>query len=479
MEGRMLRFRAVCFSVLVVASGAFADSLTFTTEQDYKDGIAAKYQQSAEDVADFEGWDDYEDGTTISNGSVLNGVKYEASTSVLWFSVDRNNSVTDNYGSRSPENALGLELDLGWFGTYSTNITSLDTVTFTFLQPIDSFGISFLNKSDGTADNRYTITASSTFSDFSQTVESGSDPFYDDRGKFAGIIADQAFNTVTISVTGEGGFDKFVLDNMWSTAAETGLLGGVLRNGDANTFAIYENLLGGSTLLNPQLSSLFPGHTLGNTTIDAETLATIILAGEFAGASPHLYTSNEEPIDEDIQFAVTAAFTDLQFGGFQFHEYVNGLILAGDPRPELMDLLLADLSMPGSTIENMPADVWLGFVATFNPNQMIDPFTGLPMPDPDFETRLANWWNDPEIQASVANGSIQEIIFPHDDTLDFAGLGVNIQYVMGPDGTYQLTSGNFSAAIVPEPGTVATLGAAMALAFVVVRRRKRRGSATA
>lgn len=471
----MLRLVSVCLALLFLANGAFADSLTFTTEQDYKDGIAAKYGQAAEAVADFEGWDSYEDGTTISHGSVLNGVKYEASTSVLWFSIDRNNSVTDNFGSRSPDNSLGMELDLGWFGTYSTNITSLDTVTFTFLQPIDSFGISFLNKSDGTADNRYSLTVSSTFSDFSQTVESGADPFYEERGKFAGIIADQAFNQVTISVSGEGGFDKFVLDNMWSTAAATGLLGGVLRNGDANTFAAYESLLSGSTLLSPLLTSAFPGHTLSNTVIDAETLATIILAGEFLGASPHLYTGDEAPIDEDIQFAVTAAFTDLQNGGFAFHEYVDALILAGDPRPELMDLLLADLSMPGSTIENMPTDVWLGFVATFNPNQMVDPLTGEILPDPDFEFRLSEWWNDSEIQASVSSGTIEEVIFPHDDELDFAGLFTRLQYVMGPDGTFSASSDSFSYGIVPEPGTLATFGAAIALSFVFVRRRRRRG----
>ena len=465
----MLR-QVVLLSVvlLVLASSALADALTFTTEQDYKDGLAAKYGVAAEDVADFQGWDSFESGTQIEFGQSVDSVRHYATTSLFKYTFQSTAGTTSQWGSRSPDIALGLDI----FGKTVLPFTEINAVTFQFNHAIDSFGISFLNQFDWTGDQRYAITTNNSLTGESVTVATGPDPFYDDRGKFAGIISDNYFDSVTISVTAgsSGWIDPFVLDNMWSTKATSGDL--ILAYNDDGVMSLAKvGELVNFALENPAVNTDFDSLVMSNTYTGEGASAAVYLNGEFPTNSLHSFTSSLSLYSQDFQDAFAAAMADLSSGGFMFTNYVQELIAEGDPRPELHALLGANFPELGTAIEGIPEDVFTGFIVSMSPNTVFDPFLGkFVAADPNFANEVG--MNINELYADVGvGGSIEEVIFPHDPVL-----GNPISFFLSGSVDGVISGGDLSANVVPEPGTLVTLGAAAALAFVAVRRRRRRAA---
>lgn len=139
--------------------------------------------------AGVETWDSYIAGTTIANGSVVNGVTYSSSSGV--------SVVTSTFLTTSGPNGLGR--------TPIEFFDPSDTITFSFGTAIKAFGID-VNTFD-TAIGGYTATtnvgdvASSVFDPF---------PGYG-TGQFVGFKSDAAFTSVSIAAP--GGY-SYTLDTM-------------------------------------------------------------------------------------------------------------------------------------------------------------------------------------------------------------------------------------------------------------------------
>jgi len=432
--------RVVCF-LIAFAAVAHADSLSFSDRDSF-----ATYLADEGLATSGENWDSYAAGTTFAPGTYTNGIGYSTTGGT--------SLVTNSFLNSSNPNSLGAT-SIGFFSAF-------DSITFSFLNPVNAFGINI--NTFATNAGAYSLTTNNE-----DSALSGYDPFPGfATGQFVGLASDETFSSVTIS--GNNTSFSFSLDDLVVGREQSGF-GGVFINGALINFGSVE---GGIQfpLLGLDSTSSVP-LVLDQTNISEEDIFRAIVAGSFTGASPHLYTGDEDPIDPDIQAAVQGAFNDLQTGGFQFNDYVlrNG-------RPVLVGT--GDLSLPGSAIENMDDEIWLGFVGTFAPNQVFDPATGQLVPEGDFVQRLNEWWNDPDVQASVTGGSIEEVIFPHDPlALDLVSVGINIPLTVDDQGKIVIDTNQLQlqVAIIPEPGTVLTFGAALAFGAFMVRRRRRRAAA--
>ncbi|MEO5960039.1 MAG: VPDSG-CTERM sorting domain-containing protein, partial [Opitutaceae bacterium] len=125
----------------------------------------------------IENWDSYPAGTTVANGSALNGITYNSSAGVA--------IVTSAFLPSTAPNALGRTPTGFFFPT--------DTITFTFGTPILAFGIDISTaETSGAVFQLTTNTGEVTNSVF--------DPFPGFRfGQFAGFSSNVAFTSVTVS----------------------------------------------------------------------------------------------------------------------------------------------------------------------------------------------------------------------------------------------------------------------------------------
>ncbi len=146
-----------------------------------------------------EGWDTYPAGTIFADGSTVNGITYNVSSS-------GDALVVSGGISLSPPNNL--------FVTNCPEVQTcsfeplVDTFTFGFPQPILAFGITFsstfaINNGD------YLLTT-----DRGDVIPSFFDPLFPGfpLGQFAGFVSDEAFNSVTVSSTANAlyGMDDLV-----------------------------------------------------------------------------------------------------------------------------------------------------------------------------------------------------------------------------------------------------------------------------
>ena len=443
----------------------------------------------------LEGWDGgfFSAGQTIEHGSKFDGITYRASSlNHGWFSGLRidsaDNFVTGEYGSRTAPNALTIDVDrtgvFDLFGVPENLFTRLDIMEFEFDQAVNSFGISFLNQAGASGGETYTITGINTQTGETWSVDSGADPFAygpeepidPEKGRFAGLTVDGYFDQVRISVNHPAGAENvsYALDNM---------IYGRPLSGSVNVTTVSEGGIGfiplfgpdaGFGLFDPRLSPL--GGGLGQVGgLDPNTQFTF--GGNFwiPGASPHMYTTDPLPIDPDVQAAYVAANDDLLLGGFDFQAYVMDVIAMDPSRlPELEHLLVPGGYDPTMPLMDIPEDVWMGFVASKDPNPHLREYPG------QFLEMVQSQWDlitDPNVMFSVSSGTVEEIIFPHYPEGTPVLIG-GIQTIIGPDGKPILDFSNaFAGPVpVPEPGTYALFGLALAGA-VIVRRRRRKNAA--
>ena len=139
-------------------------------------------------VKTVEGWDTYPAGTIFRDGSTVNGITYNVSSSGDALVVGTGISL-------SPPNNLFMT-DCPTAATCSFR-PLVDTFTFGFPQPIRAFGITFsstfaINNGD------YLLTT-----DRGGVIPSFFDPLFPgfSLGQFAGFISDESFNSVTVSST--------------------------------------------------------------------------------------------------------------------------------------------------------------------------------------------------------------------------------------------------------------------------------------
>jgi hypothetical protein len=141
-----------------------------------------------------EGWDTYAAGTTIANGSTLNGITYSSS--------DGSAVVTNGFVTSSSPNGLG-ETTNGFFVVG-------DAITFSFATSRSAFGID-INTFE-TAAGAYTATTN-----LGDVVGSVFDPFPGrGTGEFIGFSSDSAFTSVTITGSSP---DAYTLDTLRDVAA--------------------------------------------------------------------------------------------------------------------------------------------------------------------------------------------------------------------------------------------------------------------
>ena len=452
---------ALCFACSI----ASADPVqTFSSENDYLLGLAASNQ-----VLGGETWDSspFSDGMSIANGSKINGITYDSSTLTY---IRRSNIVTDQYGSRSPENALGLS----FFG-YESPFTRLDAITFTFDHAITSFGISFGTLGDpaGSTYGIRTNTGYEATSSFDSNPESAD---HDWDGQFAGLIGPEPFTEVTIFV--DQPFQRenlaFVLDNMIVGREQAGAIsvavptaGGALTLDSELSFLLFGTAPpagGGSGTVFPGIEWVIPESydpfELTNLQAGDSAIVLGIIQAQFG--SPHIYTGDIADVDPDLQQALVAAWADIQLGfDGSFPEF-----LAGRGFPVSPDYNFGD---PGSVLEGIPAGMYLDFVETFNPNVMPD---GTPM-DPTFRFRLEQLYTSEINQEQFSADGLDDVIYPHDDELNLATKVVIPFGGIDPaTGLPTLDAQGTIANPVPEPGTLLTLSLALIAGAAVYRRRR-------
>ena len=150
-------------------------------------------------VTTVEGWDTYPAGTIFADGSTVNGITYNVSSS--------GDALVGSGGiSLSPPNNLFMP-NCPTPPTCSFR-PLVDTFTFEFPQPIRAFGLTFsstfaINNGD------YLLTT-----DRGDVIPSYFDPLFPgfSLGQFAGFISDEPFNSVTVSSTANAlyGMDDLV-----------------------------------------------------------------------------------------------------------------------------------------------------------------------------------------------------------------------------------------------------------------------------
>jgi len=446
-------------ALLLACTIASADPVqTYSSESSYLLGLSAESQ-----VITAEGWDraPFEAGDVIQNGSKLNGITYNSRTFNF---IRRSNIVTDKYGSRSPENALGLS----FFG-YETPFTRIDAITFSFDHAISSFGISVGTQGEPRAET-YGIRTNTGY-EATSNFDSGEEW----NGQFVGLIGPETFTEVTVFI--DRPFQRenlsFVLDNM------------IVGREQAGSISVAVPTEGGALGLDSELSFLIfgtpppggaPGGTFPaiewvipeefaafqDTTLSAGDSAVVLGIIEAQFGSPHIYTGDIGDVDPDIQQALVASWADIQLGGAgSFPEF-----LMDRGRPDLAAQAFGD---PGSVLEGIPAELYLDFVERFNPNVLPD---GSPM-DPSFRERLNQIYADPINQEQFSSSGLEEVIFPHPNGIQIPTIVILPFGPIDPiTGKPTISAQGTSANPVPEPGTLVTLGLALAAGALVYRRRR-------
>jgi hypothetical protein len=445
---------------LLACTVASADPVqTFTSENSYLLGLAQSNQ-----VISAEGWDlaPFDDGDVIANGTKINGITYDSSTLKY---IERSNIVTDQYGSRSPENALGLS----FFG-YEKPFGRLDAITFSFQHAISSFGISFGTQGEPAA-GTYGIRTNNGY-EVTSSFDSGDEW----EGQFAGLIGPEPFTEVTIFVDDVFQWENlaFVLDNMIVGREQSGAIslavntnGGAIDGDSYLSFLIFGTAPEGGAPGGefPAINWIIPEEfeAFQGTSLSAGDSAVVLGIIEAQFGSPHIWTGDVGDVDPDVQMALVAAWADIQLGlEGSFPEF---LVQRGFP----VDPEVFVFGEPGSVLEGLPAGVYLDFVEQFNPNVLPD---GSPM-DPTFRDRLNMIYEREVNQEQFSQSGLEEIIYPHPDGIQISTL-VQIPFVVDPN-TGQITGFNAqgtSANPVPEPGTLLTLGLALAAGAFVYRRRR-------
>jgi len=459
----MFRKPVLMIAVLLFATAvASADAITFDTEADYLLGLAGNSL-----VRSIEGWDNdpFSDGDRIANGSKINGITYDSRTSIFRREIVRSNIVTDRFGTRSPENALGLS----FFG-YESPFTRFDAITFRFQHAINSFGISFATGGDPDGAT-YGIRTNNGYS-----AASASDPFlFDDdeetsRGQFAGLIGPEAFTEVTVFVDRPFQWENlsFVLDNMIVGREQSGVLSLAVPtvDGPIDGDSLLNFLVLGTSPPGGEPGGTFPAITWVipdefdpfSDPLAAGDSAVVLGIIEAQFGSPHIWTGDPGDVDPDVQQALVAAWADIQLGNAG--TFPDFLVQRG----YFVDPMNVEFGEPGSILEGVAVGDYLDFVEGFNPNVFAD---GSSM-DPSFRMRLDQIYTDLSNQEQFSSSGLEEIIYPHPNGFQLETL---VLLPFGPNG--QLDASGASAAPVPEPGTLLTLGLAVAAGAVVLRRRRR------
>jgi len=149
-------------------------------------------------VTTVEGWDAYPAGTVFPNGSMVNGITYNVSAGeALVVSTGISLSVPNNLFVTNCLTASTCSFH-----------PLFDTFTFTFLQPVRAFGITF-SSTFANQNGDYLLTT-----DRGDVVPSFFDPVFPgfSLGQFAGFISEKPFNRVTVSSTANAlyGMDDLV-----------------------------------------------------------------------------------------------------------------------------------------------------------------------------------------------------------------------------------------------------------------------------
>jgi hypothetical protein len=154
--------------LLLAAPAAHATTISFADRTAFDSAFPSEQT---------EGWDTYAAGTTIANGSTLNGITYSSS--------DGSSVVTSSFLTSSSPNGLG-ETTNGFFVVG-------DSITFSFATSRSAFGID-INTFE-TAAGAYTATTN-----LGDVAGSVFDPFPGfGTGEFIGFSTDNPFSSVTIT----------------------------------------------------------------------------------------------------------------------------------------------------------------------------------------------------------------------------------------------------------------------------------------
>lgn len=167
---------------LLGCGSASADLIVFAS----RTGFDATFQGLT-----IQDWDGVAAGTNFPNGSVVDGITYNASANTA--------IVTNGFVFTTSPNSLGLT-PLDFF-------LDTDTITFGFGTPITVFGID-INTFD-TSDGAY-----QGLTDLGDIAPSSYDPFPGtSTGQFIGFLSDTPFSSVTIGISGASGLN-YTLDTM-------------------------------------------------------------------------------------------------------------------------------------------------------------------------------------------------------------------------------------------------------------------------
>ena len=139
-------------------------------------------------VKTVEGWDTYPAGTIFADGSTVNGITYNVSSSGDALIVSTGISLSP------PNNLFMTDCPMASACSFRPLV---DTFTFGFPQPIRAFGITF-SSTFAVNNGDYLLTT-----DRGDVIPSYFDPVFPgfSLGQFAGFISDEPFNSVTVSST--------------------------------------------------------------------------------------------------------------------------------------------------------------------------------------------------------------------------------------------------------------------------------------
>jgi PEP-CTERM motif len=165
---RLVALVVAAIAVTVTATPAHATIITYTNRASF---------DAAFPGAAVENWDGFASGTTIPNGSTVNGITYHSSNG--------NALVTNNFLPSTAPNTLGENVNGFFLGT--------DSMTFTFTKPLTAFGIDINTFATATGD--YIATTNN-----GDVINSFFNPFPSfGTGEFIGFSSTTPFTSVTIS----------------------------------------------------------------------------------------------------------------------------------------------------------------------------------------------------------------------------------------------------------------------------------------
>ena len=173
---------AACIIIALNAQPAHAQLVVFPDRASFDTTFSG---------ANVENWDEYNPNTVLSNGTTTNGITYQTNSS-------NSALVTNNWLTSTGANGLG-EQGITYFNTS-------DTITFTFAQPLNAFGIDINTYTDKLVGD-YTATLSN-----GSVIDSYPDSFpFNSTGEFIGLSDSTSFNSVTITDTSS---ESYTLDTL-------------------------------------------------------------------------------------------------------------------------------------------------------------------------------------------------------------------------------------------------------------------------